>query len=109
MHFSCYGHPDHLTLENGYGSLQTLPLDGLTRLMAAVGSNLTVVSISSCYARSIGQAFVDAGVPHVVCCQRDERYRDSVASAFVQNLYKGLSGTRPHDFVLLGLSLVPVH
>jgi O-acetyl-ADP-ribose deacetylase (regulator of RNase III) len=94
MHFSCYGHPDHLTLENGYGSLQTLPVDGLTRLMAAVGSNLRVIFISSCYARSIGQAFVDDGVPHVVCCQRDERYRDPVASAFVQNFYQGLSGNK---------------
>lgn len=91
MHFSCYGDPEHIALENGYGSLQTLPVDGLRRLMAAVGSSLRVVIVSSCHAHSIGQAFVDAGTPYVICCQREERFRDPVVEEFLQNLYRALA------------------
>jgi hypothetical protein len=88
MHFSCHGLNDSLALENGYGSLQTLPLDGLTRLIAAVGSSLNIVFVSSCNSKMIGEAFVDAGIPHVVCCQKDEQFRDPVAFEFMKCFYQ---------------------
>jgi len=92
MHFSCYGHPGHLTLENGYGEKQPLSFERLKKLTAASGSKLRVAIISSRNARSIGQAFLDAGVPHVVCCQRAEGFRDPVADDFIHHLYQALAG-----------------
>jgi hypothetical protein len=44
--------------------------------------------VSSCHARLIGEAFVDAGVPHVVCCQRDNGFRDPIAIEFIQCFYR---------------------
>jgi hypothetical protein len=91
MHFSCHGHPDYITLENGFGLLHSLPVDGLSKLLSASGLNLQVVFVSSCHALSMGEAFVNAGVPHVVCCEREESFRDPVASEFAQIFYQALA------------------
>jgi O-acetyl-ADP-ribose deacetylase (regulator of RNase III) len=88
MHFSCHGTSDGLALENGYGSIQILPADGLRRLVTAVGSSLDVVFVSSCHAKMIGETFVEAGVPHVVCCQKDTNFRDPIAIDFIQCFYR---------------------
>lgn len=91
MHFSCHGHPDYISLENGFGLLHSLPVASLSKLLSASGSNLQLVIVSSCHALSMGQAFVDAGVPHVVCCQREEWFQDPVASEFIQIFYQALA------------------
>ncbi|KAG7359457.1 hypothetical protein IV203_034555 [Nitzschia inconspicua] len=88
MHFSCHGITNGLALENGYGSIQTLPADGLRRLVSAVGSSLELVFVSSCHAKSIGESFVEAGVPHVVCCQKDDSFVDPIAIDFMQCFYR---------------------
>jgi Ran GTPase-activating protein (RanGAP) involved in mRNA processing and transport len=94
MHLSCFGHPDYLTMENGFGLLHKFPVDGLERLMAAVGGSLRVVFVSSAHARSIGNAFVKAGVPHVVCCRREQSFRDEMAMEFANSFYRGLANNR---------------
>ncbi|CAJ1954739.1 unnamed protein product [Cylindrotheca closterium] len=91
LHFSCHGHPDYIPLENGFGSLHILPHEGLAKLVAVNGSNLHTVFVSSCHAHSIGQAFVKAGVKHVVCCEREDNFQDPVASEFVQTFYQALA------------------
>ncbi|KAL3921441.1 MAG: hypothetical protein SGILL_002745 [Bacillariaceae sp.] len=88
MHFSCHGQADGFSLENGYGSLHTLPTDGLRRMIAAVGSSVTFVFVASYHARAIGEAFVEAGIPHVVSCQTDGEFRDQVAIEFMQCFYR---------------------
>jgi Ran GTPase-activating protein (RanGAP) involved in mRNA processing and transport len=94
MHLSCFGHPDYLTMENGFGSLHKFPVDGLERLMAAVGGSLRVLFVSSAHARSIGDAFVKAGVPHVVCCRREQSFQDEMAMEFSKSFYHGLANNK---------------
>ena len=94
MHLSCFGHPEYLTMENGFGSLHKFPVDGLERLMAAVGGSLKVLFVSSVHARSIGNAFVKAGVPHVVCCRRGQSFRDEMAMEFANSFYRGLANNK---------------
>lgn len=94
LHISCNGPLDQLTLENGYGSIQSIPHDELKRMVASKIGGLHVVCVSSRNAKSIGQTFVEAGVPHVVCCDLDHRFRDLVGMEFVQSFYQSLAQKR---------------
>lgn len=49
-----------------------------------------VVFVSACYSRSAGQAFIDAGIHHVVCCHQNEQLRDTIAIEFAKNFYRAL-------------------
>ena len=52
---------------------------------------LDFVFISACHSRSIGNAFAEAGVPHVVCCGDDSdggRIRSDVALEFESAFYE---------------------
>ncbi|VEU43877.1 unnamed protein product [Pseudo-nitzschia multistriata] len=89
IHFSCHGREDALALENGLGLLEKFPLRNLEELVSNnTNGPLKVVFVSSCHAHTIGQALIEAGVPHVVCCQRDAQFRDAVAMEFVKCFYR---------------------
>jgi hypothetical protein len=51
---------------------------------------LKVVFVSACYSAKTGQAFIEAGVPHVVCSRTDE-IRDTAAVEFSRNFYRALA------------------
>ena len=91
VHISCFGDDEFLPLENGFGSLQGLTFDGLQRTMAAVGGRIQVVVVSSVHAKAIGNALVKAGIPHVVCCQRDKSFRDQLVVDFAATFYSLLA------------------
>jgi len=91
LHICCYGHDEYLTMENGYGSLDKLHF-GDDLKSALQHHDIQVVFVSSVHAKQIGQAFIDAGIPHVVCCQREDRkFRDSVTTEFIQSFYSALA------------------
>jgi O-acetyl-ADP-ribose deacetylase (regulator of RNase III) len=94
LHLSSFGHTDYLDFENGYGALYPLPMEALSRLISLVGNKLQCVFVASHHAQAIGQAFVNAGVPHVVCCQRDERFRDEIAGEFMTTFYRALANNK---------------
>jgi len=48
-------------------------VEQLRDLLGAGGLNLQFVFVSACYSRAIGDAFVAAGVPHVVCVKQDTK------------------------------------
>lgn len=93
MHFSCYGNPDYIALENGFGYMQALPLDAMNKLVAsaAATSHLEVVVVSSCHAQQLADAFLQAGVPRVVCLPRDATlFRDEGPIDFARGFYGAL-------------------
>jgi len=93
LHLSCFGHPDYLAFENDSGQIETISPEELPRLIKMQSSGvcpLTLVIVNSFHSGRIGKAFVDAGVPHVVCCHHTETFRDKAATGFVKNLYRGL-------------------
>ena len=94
LHLSSFGHTEHVDFENGVGGLYPLPMESLKRLMSLVGGELQFVFVHSHHARAIGEAFVDAGIPHVVCCQRDERFRDPLSGEFLQAFYRALASNK---------------
>jgi hypothetical protein len=92
IHFSCHGHPTYLAFEDGWGAMQCLEASVLKRWIACGGSQLQFVFVSACDSWSIGKAFAEAGVPHVVCCDKQTTLLDSGAAVkFTKALYQALA------------------
>lgn len=89
LHLSCHGNPEYLALEI-MGAMQQLLVDDLKHFIEASSFRPRVIFLSACYSGAAGQALVAAGVDHVICCKRDERLRDSAATAFAQTFYTAL-------------------
>jgi len=100
LHFSCYGNPDCIALENGFGYMQALPNDAMKKMVstarAAASSNqVEVVVISSCYADQLAEAFLNAGIPRVVTLKRDPTsFRDEGPVAFARRFYGALQQSK---------------
>ena len=92
IHFTGHGHPDFLCFENGTGGVHALNVKILKQLFTAgrdCGSSATkLVFVGACHSRKAGQAFADAGVPHVVAVER--MVRDTAALIFTRAFYLAL-------------------
>jgi CHAT domain len=102
LHFSGHGHESHLNFEDGRSGLQLVNVDTLRSLLSAGGLRLDFVFVSACHSKPTGQAFVDAGVKHVVCVKIEAMIQDSSAMAFTRAFYLALlSGqTVKHSFLI---------
>ena len=94
MHFSGFGHPDYIAFENEYGLLHKVSIEEFFHLVTATDCILQVVIICSHNALTMGQAFVNAGIPHVVCLQREDVFRDDVTIEFTRTLYRELASMK---------------
>lgn len=94
MHFSGHGHEDVVALENGFGYMQALPPSDLQRFVKNGEGKVKVVVLHTCYARSMANVFIEAGVPHVVCCQRETTFRDEGPVEFAQAFYRALASRK---------------
>ena len=102
LHFSGHGHESHLNFEDGRSGLQLVNVNTLRSLLSAGGLMLDFVFVSACHSRPTGQAFVDAGVKHVVCVKIEAMIQDCSAMAFTRAFYLALlSGqTVKHSFLI---------
>ena len=75
LHFSGHGKPGGLCFEDGRSGLQVVSVGALKNFLSAGGISLQFVFVSACYSKEIGEAFVKAGVPHVVCVKVDAKVR----------------------------------
>lgn len=95
LHYSGHGHPTHLTFEDGSGGIHWLEVDQLKDLILAGSDNgrppFNFVFVSACHSFLAGQTFVDAGVPHVVCCQQEAQLMDNAALSFTRAFYLALA------------------
>ena len=101
LHFSGHGIRNKIVLENGKCEAQLLSETDLSRLLKTGGSiALKLVFISACHSESIANAFVDAGVPHVVVVSKEDRVLDEHALNFAQVFYSALFNghTVQHSF-----------
>lgn len=94
LHFSGHGHPQCLNFEDGRSGLQFVTVDMLRGLCQAGGLKLEFVFVSACYSFKAGEAFVEAGVPHVVCVNVDAQLLDAAAMAFTRAFYLALAVVR---------------
>ena len=85
-----------LAFEDGLGGTHALEVEKLTDLVAAGAEvedgrpPLDFVFVSACHSDQGGEAFVAAGVPHVVCVRREAQLQDKAACAFADALYFAL-------------------
>jgi len=93
LHYTGYGHANHiLAFEDGEGYLDdSFDLSKLRGLVQETTPSLDLVVVNSFHSGRIGKAFVDAGVPHVVCCHHPEIFRDKAANSFLKNFYRALA------------------
>jgi len=88
LHFSCHGYPEGLCFEDGAGGTHFLDSKGLSEITATAGGSLRFVFVSACFSRAAGEAFVNAGVEHVVCCHQDQQLMDEATVLFSANFYR---------------------
>lgn len=79
-----------LNFEDGRAGLQLVSIEILRNLLRAGGLKLDFVFVSACHSRKTGEAFIEAGVPHVVCVKVDAMIEDSAANTFTRAFYLAL-------------------
>lgn len=96
LHISCHGQEGYLAFEdsNHVGKMRPMRSSDIKRWISLGGKHLQFVFVSACFSLTMGQAFVDAGVPHVLCCSLEEKLRDDAAALFSKILYRYLAGGR---------------
>lgn len=97
LHFSGHGHDDSLALENGFGYMQALSPADLKRFVALNKGVTKVVFVSSVHAKFAAEAFINAGIKHVVCCQREATFRDEGPVEFAKAFYQALAKDKTLD------------
>jgi hypothetical protein len=102
LHFSGHGHPHCLNFEDGRSGLQFITIEQLSELCKAGDLKLEFVFVSACYSSQAAEAFVQAGVQHVVCVSVDAQLLDAAAMAFTRAFYLALlvGHTVRHSFDL---------
>ena len=92
LHYSGHGHPDYLAIEDDWGKMHRLNVEDLEEWIKIGGGSLELVFVSACHSRKAGEAFVAAGVKHVVCCQHDDQLiRNDAAIEFEKAFYQDLA------------------
>jgi hypothetical protein len=100
VHFSGHGQDSALALEAPQiGLSDSLSVDELKNALTRVGvagpnssfsNRVALVFVSACHSEKSGQAFVDAGVRHVIAVQSDHRIKDDSARNFTVEFYRSL-------------------
>ena len=105
LHFSGHGFKDSLAFEDEHGGLHMVVVNQLRHLCAAGGKKSSKTSrktsntekgvqfvfVSACYSQSAGEAFVQAGIPHVVCVSVNSNLLDKAAQEFAHTFYLSLA------------------
>ncbi|CAM9759163.1 unnamed protein product [Ectocarpus sp. 6 AP-2014] len=94
LHYTGHGSNEFLAFESNddrmCGIMEPLHVGPLKNLFQAGGVRTELVFISSCSSEASGNAFVDAGVPHVVAVKREESVTDQAAQQFAKQFYDAL-------------------
>lgn len=92
IHYSGHGDPDRLSMEDGRGAAHFVRVPALKKLLQAGSlAGLRFVFVSACFSEAAAQAFVDAGVPHVIAVRLTTRVSDLAAHAFTRAFYPALA------------------
>ena len=92
LHYSGHGDPNVLSMEDGRGNAHFVRVPALKKLLQAGNlASLRFVFVSACFSEAAAQAFVDAGVPHVVAVRVNTRVSDHAAHAFTRAFYLSLA------------------
>ena len=92
LHYSGHGAENFLSMEDGRGGAHLVRVPALKKLLQAGGvASLRFVFVSACFSEAAAQAFVEAGVPHVIAVRLNTRVSDHAAHAFTRAFYLALA------------------
>ena len=95
VHFAGHGHEKFMMFEDGHGGAQALEPKALRNRVSACGAGTCkLVVLNSCKSEDVGQAFVAAGVEHVVAVaqnQNNGRISDRAGIEFCRAFYRSLA------------------
>ena len=96
LHYSGHGMPEFLALEGPHGLTHELSVERLREMLQASvdAEQLQLAFVSACYSQAAGQAFVEAGVRHVVAITLDAGVYDLAAMRFAAQFYLALLSGR---------------
>lgn len=98
LHFSGHGEDvDGLAFEDGHGAAHMLNAATLSKLLRphhAASTPIKLVVVSSCHSQRVAQAFIDAGVEHVVAVGTDSLLNDVAAQYFARQFYMSLAASK---------------
>jgi len=90
LHFAGHGMPcSMLVFEDGFSGSQFVSASDLSALIP-YREPFKFVFVSACHSEYIGEAFVDAGVKHVLCCEHESELLDDAAATFTLSFYSAL-------------------
>lgn len=92
IHYTGHGMRGQLAFEDGRGRLHAVSSAQLRDLFAASGAahGVRFVFVSACFSEAAGEAFVGAGVPHVIAVRQDAKVADRSSQIFMKHLYLAL-------------------
>ena len=94
IHFIGHGMTDGnstaLVLENEVGITRSFSEDELAIALSNQKSPCQLALLNACHSEKLAQAFVKAGVPHVIAVNADDQILDVAARCFSRRLYQAL-------------------
>lgn len=89
LHYAGHGLPNWLVFEDGQGSSHLLDSQELNKLFAAGNSckRVQLVFVAACHSEASGNAFIGAGVKHVIAVRVNEKLQDKSAVTFTKQFY----------------------
>jgi len=92
LHYTGHGLRGCLAFEDGNGKMHGIDADTLKHLVSAGGGGKRVkfVLVSACHSEDAGDAFVKAGVPHVIAVRNQSQIADASSRLFMKHLYSSL-------------------
>jgi len=92
LHYTGHGLRGCLAFEDGNGKMHGIDADTLKHLVSAGGGGKRVkfVLVSACHSEDAGEAFVNAGVPHVIAVRNQSQIADASSRLFMKHLYSSL-------------------
>lgn len=91
LHYSGHGRPTGLAFEFK-GAAHPMSAEAMGNLFTPgrQRNKPSLVFVSACYSKRAGEAFVNAGVDHVVAVEADTVLHDAAAAVFTRNFYMAL-------------------
>lgn len=82
------GKDDFLVLENKDGSAELISTKAMKRTVQICKAKIDIVFLSACYSEKQANAFLDAGVSHVIAINKDNSILDESCIVFSKAFYQ---------------------
>ena len=114
LHYSGHGMSTCLAFESDAGDMQKVDASTLHQMMTAAGDGgVQLAFVSACHSESTADAFLRAGVRHVIAVKAKEKIHDQAACAFLSMFYfclcKGNTVRVAFSFAKVAVQANPIH